>query len=260
MDQGAMNCSLNLIRQYLNGGIDDDEERLDFLLHLDDCSKCRDLVFQARRALNSRSYKRRPKTCEPVASLAPGRAGEESDVKKETLGEAIIRAIKNHRTWMSCGAVAEAVGKSGNTVSGRLKLLVDEEKLTRYYSETQKVFLYGLVGWFVPEEHKSEPATKEEPVVPGKLDPEPPPKPKSLVASGSIERGVPIDFSSTLESTDDDRAVTIELPTGGRVIIELTAKDIIRGMGPEGFRLANLIEWAAWAIDKTEAPDGQSAL
>jgi hypothetical protein len=53
-------CDRKTVRDFLNEQLREDE-RLDFLLHLDDCPNCWETVYAATKATHPHFYKRAPK-------------------------------------------------------------------------------------------------------------------------------------------------------------------------------------------------------
>jgi hypothetical protein len=53
-----LNCNEHQLEKFLNGGIRHTDSRLRFLLHLDECPRCWNAVFQATRAEHPHWYRR----------------------------------------------------------------------------------------------------------------------------------------------------------------------------------------------------------
>jgi len=77
-------CDRKTVRDFLNEQLREDE-RLDFLLHLDDCPNCWETVYAATKATHPHFYKRAPKNAKFTdAELKKLEAGKE---RKEEIFE-----------------------------------------------------------------------------------------------------------------------------------------------------------------------------
>jgi len=120
-----MDCDRIALRNYIEGMLEDDEERLEFLLHADTCRCCRDAVFEARK---NQDWERKYKTKKPT---------QENDVTKR---EQVIEYVRNNPGQTSA-QIGQALQLSPSSATGQLSELTHREVLTRTRNE-QGLYCY----------------------------------------------------------------------------------------------------------------------
>lgn len=109
-----MDCDRIALRNYLDGTLEDVEEKLEFLLHVEDCKRCRSAVEASRK--DPLNYQ-----------------GGIQQVAEETIRKRLIEAIQlSYPT--SAGEINELMPEvTMNVLSGKLKKMADAGMIVRVH-------------------------------------------------------------------------------------------------------------------------------